>query len=381
MRIKHRIIGALLAGTMAFSGVPAAAEIFTVAASAASKLAAPSGFHVPKKTKTALKITWDAVKGADAYGVYIYNYDIKDYELYKNVTDCECIVKGLYPGTKYTFKVASLVKSDKGYSVRAVSKKFAAVTNGEALLLPPANIRAVPDRTTVTVTWDKRDGADAYIVYKYSDKTGRFEQYKTVTGNMCTVRELSPDTKYRFAVAAAVKSDSGFIPQNASSKLKVTTLSADIKDSDYVFKVPPFGVSGKTAVKLTGLKGFKYTADKTAGGGSYTTTFKRSGHVCTVTLSVNANDRLYSCLVSIPTRVTTAKKARSLMRTVYGYEKADIAYFDATLLAWVSDDRTDFVISAPKRSNIVYAAFDLGLAPDLGTPEKLDMSGVMEMLG
>ena len=381
MRIKHRLIGALLAGTMALTGVTAAAETLTVSVSAASKLAAPSGFHAPKRTKNAVKITWDAVRGADAYGVYIYNTDTKDYELYKNVTDCECIVKRLYPGTKYTLKVASLVKSDKGYSVRAVSKKFAVMTNGEALLLPPANIRAIPDSTTVTLTWDKRDGADAYIVFKYSDKAGRYEQYKTVTGNMCTVRGLSPETKYRFAVAAAVNSDSGYVKQNASSALKVNTLSADITAESYIYKIPPFGVSGKTAVKLAGLKNVKYTADTASGGGIYTAEFRRSGHTCTVMLAVNSSDRLYSCIVCIPTRATTAKKALSLMRELYGIEQADIAYRNATILAWVSDDRTDFLISAPKTSNIVYAAFDLGLAPELGTPDKLNMSDVMKMLG
>lgn len=37
-----------------------------------------------------------------------------------------------------------------------------------------------------------------YRVYKYNDKTGKYEKYKDVTSAKCTVSGLSANTKYKF---------------------------------------------------------------------------------------------------------------------------------------------------------------------------------------
>ena len=49
-------------------------------------------------------------------------------------------------------------------------------------------------------------------------------------------------------------------------------------------------------------------------------------------------------------------------------------------MAWVDGDRSDMLISDPKAKNIVYFASDLGLAPDAGISDKVDMSGVVKLL-
>lgn len=95
--------------------------------SSSSKLAAPTGFKV-SKSQTKITLSWEAVKGADAYKVYMYNEKTGKYESYKNVSSAKCTVSGLKKGTKYKFKVAALVKKDGKYVVQTPSKAVSATT-------------------------------------------------------------------------------------------------------------------------------------------------------------------------------------------------------------------------------------------------------------
>ena len=382
MKRRYRLAGVLLAGAMAVSGTgiaPVPVQL-TVTASAASKLAAPSGLKASAKRDTSLTITWDAVSGAEAYRIYRYNSETEKYEEYKTLTGTSYTVKQLYSGTEYRFRVAALVKEGKEWKTGSVSKTLKVKTTGEMKLLPPENIRAGAYKSSVLLTWDKTEGADAYCLYKYNDKAKKFEEYKKVTGTSCTVKDLAPDTKYYFRAAAMVRTESGLVPQNVSASVNVTTVPADRGKDSYVVQLPPFGISGSLAVKQLGLKDSVYKKNKDTGGGIYTGTVKAWGKTCTVKLAVNANDRLYSCIAAVPVRGLTAKKARSLITGLYGYPKARIAFETSTIIAWVNDVRTDMVISDPKAKNIVYFAADPGLSPETADDNKIDMSGVVSML-
>ncbi len=380
MKRKYRLAGILLAGAMAVTGMAPLPPQLGITASAASKLAAPTGLKATAKRETSLTIAWDAVTGAEAYRLYRYSDETKTFEEYATLTKTSYTLKQLYSGTEYRFRVVALVKSGKEWVAGKASKILKVKTTGEVKLLPPGNLRAGAYKKSVLLTWDKTDGADAYCVYKYDSKTGKFSEYKRVTGTSCTVKALTPGTKYYFKAAAMVKTESGYVRQNVTPSVSAVTIPADRGRDSYAVQFPPFGISGSLAVKQLGMKDAAYQKDKQTGGGVYTGTLKLWGKTCTVMIAVNENDRLYSCIAAIPVLGLTAKKARKLITEVYGSPKAQILFETSTIMAWVDGDRSDMLISDPKAKNIVYFASDLGLAPDAGISDKVDMSGVVKLL-
>lgn len=99
------------------------------AAASSDKLAAPENVKSAAKTSDSITLKWDAVSGADAYAVYVYNASTKKYEKYKTVSSAKCKVTGLKKGTKYKFVVKSLKKSGNKYVSGSTSKAVAISTS------------------------------------------------------------------------------------------------------------------------------------------------------------------------------------------------------------------------------------------------------------
>ena len=81
------------------------------------KLAAPTGFKA-SRSQTEITLTWNSVKGADAYRVYRYNEKTGKYVKYKDVSDVQCTITGLKKNTKYKFKVTPLTQNSNGEYVK-----------------------------------------------------------------------------------------------------------------------------------------------------------------------------------------------------------------------------------------------------------------------
>ena len=68
------------------------------------------GLSAAKTTKTAVKLTWKAVKGAAGYAVYTYDKASKTYTRVKNAKGTALTVKDLKAGTNYLFAVRAFAK-------------------------------------------------------------------------------------------------------------------------------------------------------------------------------------------------------------------------------------------------------------------------------
>lgn len=99
----------------------------TTKTESAEKLAAPTGLKA-SASETKIKLTWNAVDGADAYNVYKYNSSSDEYKKHKRVSGTSCNVKNLKSGTKYKFKVAAVVENDGSYVAQTKSKVVSATT-------------------------------------------------------------------------------------------------------------------------------------------------------------------------------------------------------------------------------------------------------------
>jgi|GEM_PF-3271256 len=209
---KTRLIGVLLAGVMAVTGVPQIAEPLTVVSSAAAKLAAPANVKaVVSNTATAVQITWDKVKGADGYRVFVFDSTTKKYNTYKTVVSPKCVVKSLKIGSTLKFQVAAVVKSGSKYTEQA--KTFA---QSVKLQLPaPTGIKTAATANSVKLSWNKVTNASAYRIYAYNSSTGKYVAYKNVAGTSYTVKNLKVGT-YKFKVAALYKSGKTYTAQKQS---------------------------------------------------------------------------------------------------------------------------------------------------------------------
>ena len=78
--------------------------------------------------------------------------------------------------------------------------KPATSVNGK--LPAPTGLTAEKTSTKIVIKWDEVDGADAYRVYMRNSKTGKYEKYKTVKGEQCTVTDIQNNKEYKFIVAA-----------------------------------------------------------------------------------------------------------------------------------------------------------------------------------
>ena len=78
----------------------------------------------------------------------------------------------------------------------------AVVEAAEDRLPAPVGIKAKSAPTSVTLMWDKVDGADYYRVYQYDIKTRQYELYKAVKRTECTVTGLESGKTCYFSIAA-----------------------------------------------------------------------------------------------------------------------------------------------------------------------------------
>lgn len=66
----------------------------------------------------------------------------------------------------------------------------------------PSGFKCSGTTDSITLRWDKTEGADAYAVYMYNSETGKYEKYKTVKSEKCTVNGLSSNTAYKFKITS-----------------------------------------------------------------------------------------------------------------------------------------------------------------------------------
>ena len=88
-------------------------------------------------------------------------------------------------------------------STTTTTKPAPSKTNKSTDKLPaPTGLTAEKSSTKIVLGWNKVDGADAYRVYMRNSKTGKYEKYKTVKGEQCTVTDIQNNKEYKFIVAA-----------------------------------------------------------------------------------------------------------------------------------------------------------------------------------
>ena len=165
-------------------------------------LSAPQNVKVKPNTYNTLKISWNAVEGADFYQVYRSTSPTgKKYSLlgvYDSKT-FNSLSRSLGCGTTYYYKV----RAYRWVSGERVFSEYSSVVNGKPVLSAPQNIKATGNSaTTVKISWDKSEGANYYQVYRSTSKNGKYALLGTYDNKTVSSisRALKKGTTYYYKV-------------------------------------------------------------------------------------------------------------------------------------------------------------------------------------
>jgi len=164
---------------------------------------------VSSGTQSSLSLTWTSESRATSYNIYRSTTENGAYTKVGSSTSTSFTDTNLQPGTRYYYKVASVVDLvDEGSPVAEESVKSGA-TNGLTIPATPTGLSIVSSYTTynsVKIYCPAVTGATSYKVYRKAGSYGSFTEVSSlnisISGSYFTVTGLSDDTQYEFRITA-----------------------------------------------------------------------------------------------------------------------------------------------------------------------------------
>ena len=154
----------------------------------------------------AVVFNWDKLPGASGYRIYFKNADGKWVAL-KTVSASNTSYTAALESNfnKYTFGIKPYAKTAKGtvWGSSYTTVKTSLASSGKAEI-----VNATSTINSITLTWNKIEGADGYRVYAY--KNGEYSVIDRTYGGentTYTVSGLNSDSDYTFAIKAFSKKD------------------------------------------------------------------------------------------------------------------------------------------------------------------------------
>ena len=184
-----------------------------------------------KPAATTVTLTWNKLKDCDAYSVFFYSPKTEKYTFIKSTKDTEYKVTGLDEGETYYFAVQGYNNDDGNKLYGTVSDSVETTTKVNPLdKITSLEYSGLTD-SKVKLTWDKVSGAK-YAVYFYDADTKKYTLISNTSSESLTVKDLDPETTYRFAVRPYKKAGGKTYYGDYSSKLKVTTHTPTLSAKD-----------------------------------------------------------------------------------------------------------------------------------------------------
>ncbi len=151
---------------------------------------------VVKKQDGSLTLSWSAAENAHAYKVYVKDTKDEKYRHYLTVKKTSLTFDGLFSDS-VSFRIKALRYED--------DKVISGQASEPAGVLPvPEKVKAIRTRSitnnSITLYWDKAEGATGYRLYVFDDKKDKFVIYTRTPRTTVTVNGLKKDTLYTFRV-------------------------------------------------------------------------------------------------------------------------------------------------------------------------------------
>lgn len=228
-------------------------------------LTSPKNVVVSPYSKTASKISWDAVDGADSYVIEKASYADGPWTV-SGTSDTNSYIKtGLTFGYTYYYRVKAIHKD--------VYSEYSDVASGTVVLVAPTTITAArASISSIKVTWSAVSGASGYKVYRSTDGV-TYSCIKTLSSSYrsYTNTGLTSGKVYYYKVAAyGLKGSTKVTCQFSDVKSakpypSKPTLSSVKRSSNYKLVVKWKKVSGATSYRIyRSANGGDYKLIKTA---------------------------------------------------------------------------------------------------------------------
>lgn len=147
-----------------------------------------------------ISVTWDPVKGAKGYKVFVKSGKNRAFNLIADTASTSTIYTEKTSGANYYFAVRPYFEDGGKTYVAKLSNE---VYNNE-YVLPPSNVTAELNSLTgeITVRWNKSPGAKEYEVYRSTSLNGTYTKIYTLEGNGYKEKGQAPETVYYYKVKA-----------------------------------------------------------------------------------------------------------------------------------------------------------------------------------
>lgn len=297
MNFKKNVIGAILATIISLTAIVPYNIVYADTSKMASvENVVPTNFKA-SKTTTSITLSWDAVEGADAYKVFMYNPATKKFEKYKSTRKTFCKITGLTKGTKYYFKVAILkkVKNGNDYNEGVYSKKISVTTkSAKAPVAPSSNFTGFKsvdgskfyfNNGKLVTGWQNIDGNTYYFNKDGDMHTG----WLTVKGG--DKYYMDKDGVVTKDVICEINDKSYIFDTNGKACLS------------YKFEIDRFSIPKAGELKWSVLRNCgitNYKDNSNVGNNSYSGKVTYFGKKSDLSLYFNQNNELYGWLVIIP---------------------------------------------------------------------------------
>ena len=211
--MKKALLSVAMAAVISLS---ATAVSSTVVGAVSSNLATPK-ISKTENVNNGVKISWNKVNKAEVYRVYYKGS--KGWTRLADTTSTSYTDSKVTSGKTYTYTVRCLNKSKNkftsGYNSTGKSIKYVSA---------PKISRTEATYNSVTLNWDKVNGAEKYRVYRRGEK-GWSRLFDT-TSTAFTDTNLYAETAYTYTVRCINSSANKFTSGYNSKGFTVTTLSA-----------------------------------------------------------------------------------------------------------------------------------------------------------
>ena len=177
-----------------------------------------------KSARGSVTLSWDKIQEAYAYQVFVKYEDSEKFAYSYTVKGNEVTIKNIANEGALKFKVRGFCY-DKG---KVVYGKFSTAVEA---LTKPENVTKIYTRSitdnSITLYWDKAEGATGYSVYIYNKEADEFTVYKNTSRTTLTVSDLKKDTPYRFKVMSYKEAGGSTALGDISSEHKEYTYNSD----------------------------------------------------------------------------------------------------------------------------------------------------------
>lgn len=209
-----------------------------------------------KSTKDGMKLSWNKVKGATGYRLYMkVDGKMKKIKDINDVNTLEYLYeKDTKVGTNYIFGIKAFAKGSLGtvysdiYTKGATAADF---TKAKITSKTAAN-------SSVTLKWKKVEDASGYRVYVY--KNSKWTYYKGIKTTSYKVTGLDASTKYKFKVRAYFQANGKTTWGTYSDEVTVTTKAKTVK-ATRIAKLKKNFTDGDWSVKIKNMvdrDGYKF---------------------------------------------------------------------------------------------------------------------------